>query len=135
MVNFSQLLNEFSVNSFDLSDHCMVSAFFDVIADEVCRAARCMAHGFVLDALVLEAHCFQQFPGGEIVCIVSSGKYLSIGFFEIGLHDGLQRLLRVAPSPGVRCDFDTKLPPCTARSASIMDIIPMTRPVSLHTML
>lgn len=92
MVNFSRLLNEFSVNSFDLSHHCMVSAFFDVIADEVCRAARCMAHGFVLDALVLEAHCFQQFPGGEIVCIVSSGKYLSIGFFEIGLHDGLQRL-------------------------------------------
>ena len=86
MVNFSRLLNEFSVNSFDLSHHGPVSSFFDVIADEVCRAARCMAHGFVLDALVLEAHCFQQFPRGEIVCIVSSGKHLSVSFFEIGLQ-------------------------------------------------
>ena len=43
MVNFSRLLNEFSVNSFDLSDHCMVSSLFNVVSDMVCCAAHRMA--------------------------------------------------------------------------------------------
>jgi ATP sulfurylase len=43
MVNFSQLLNEFSVNSFDLSHHGPVSSLFHGITDKVCGAQHCMA--------------------------------------------------------------------------------------------
>ena len=43
MVNFSRLLNEFSVNSFDLSHHGPVSSLFHGITDKVCGAQHCMA--------------------------------------------------------------------------------------------